>query len=974
MKRSITAQAIVTLGLVSAVVISGFVVMLVAARNLQTNDRARSESTNALIATNQLEQAGIEFETGLRGYLLSRQAAFLEPYEDALDTYPSSVRALEQATVKDAAAHRLSVGIAAEIKRYVATWARPEIALAQRDPLAARRDETGGGSAQLGHLRTQFLTLLSHETRLHDEQVNSSGDLSEVVLLAGLSAVGAFAILLVYVAIAMRRRLVMPLRQLAAAAAAITAGDLSVRVPEGGTAEVGQLVGGFNRMSTSLEHQREELERHRAELQTQTDELEGAVSSIEERSERIERLRRFGDELAAANSVERVAEVTLTGMAESSGCDIGAAYLVDPEAGAFVPVAWRGLQRSDLPLNLVPGDGLAGRALAERALVSVSYAETTMQAAGLAQHPNAVHELHLPILHGAQILGVVSLGRLHDSNFSDAEIVLVSDLAQRAGVDWAQSTARTRLRQTAHELSAILETMDEGVYGIDTTGDITLVNQAALELTGFTRDELIGRSSHTLLHHHHEDGSPYRQDECPVVRACQTGEGVRITGEVYWRKDGTPFPVEYSAYPLLHDGEITGAVVTFLDRTARRQIQRQRDTQHALTRIFAEAPSLAEARPLMLAAVCQGLGFEVGLSWEASEGAEEFEAIATYAAPGFEDLCHRLGGEALPRNGTLAGRAVDQTDPIVCTDLRTDPPREARIDDPRIHTAVGMTGRSGGGDLVSVAELFSSQALPEEGMLDTLRVIGSQIAQYVERQRAEEEAQRMKDQIVANVSHELRTPLTAIDGWVHVLLGEEPGSLTDEQRRFLTIVKRNSDRLMRLVGDLLVAGQIEAGHLQLDLGEVDVASVARETAELIAASAAAKRITLSVHADAPVVVSGDRQRLSQLISNLVANAIKFTPDDGAVNVEVERENGSCRIKVSDTGIGIPEAERDHLFERFYRASSATERGITGTGLGLAISKAIAESHQGTIELADENGAGAVFVVELPLTTREEVYT
>src|SRR6185312_12440304 len=134
----------------------------------------------------------------------------------------------------------------------------------------------------------------------------------------------------------------------------------------------------------------------------------------------------------------------------------------------------------------------------------------------------------------------------------------------------------------------------------------------------------------------------------------------------------------------------------------------------------------------------------------------------------------------------------------------------------------------------------------QDGLVETLRVIASQIAQHVERQRTEEDAQRMKDQIVANVSHELRTPLTAIDGWVHVLLGEEPGPLTDEQRRFLGIVKRNSDRLMRLVGDLLVAGQVEAGKLKLDRDDVDVAELARETAELVATNAASKRIALNV--------------------------------------------------------------------------------------------------------------------------------
>jgi signal transduction histidine kinase len=190
----------------------------------------------------------------------------------------------------------------------------------------------------------------------------------------------------------------------------------------------------------------------------------------------------------------------------------------------------------------------------------------------------------------------------------------------------------------------------------------------------------------------------------------------------------------------------------------------------------------------------------------------------------------------------------------------------------------------------------------------------------------------------------------------------------------LGIVKRNSDRLMRLVGDLLVAGQIEAGKLSLEIEDVDVAALARDTAESVAHSAQSKRIALMVHAAAPVHVRGDRQRLGQLLSNLVANAIKFTPDEGSVDIRVRELDGTCRISVTDTGIGIPREDRKHLFQRFYRASTATASGITGTGLGLAISKAIAESHGGTLELADEDGPGTVFVVELPLTMREEVFT
>lgn len=974
MRRSITAQFTVLLVVVSVVVLAGFAVMVVAARHLKNADSARSQSTNALTAANQLEQSVLDLETGLRGYLLAGKPLFLQPYQEARSRYPSLARALEAATVGDPGAHRYSVMISAAIGSYVRQWAEPVIRTAARNLPAARDAEAGGlGKSRVDAMRAQFATLLAHETELHSEQVKQSSSLAGMVLVSGIVGACAFAALLAYVAVRVRHRLVAPLRRLAGAVGAITDGDLSVRVPPGGTAEVGELVTGFNRMADSIERHRDELEDQRAEVESQRDELEAALTSVEERTQRIERLRRFGDRLAGSDSVESVGAATLADIADAGRCDVGAAYLLDElESDTFVPVAWRGVDRGELPLTVRPGEGLSGRALAERQQISVSYGDASMQTRGLGRRRAPAHELHLPILHGERAVGVVSVGRLQDERFSDADMVLMCDLAERAGVNWAQAIATRGLQRTAEELGALLETTDEGVYGIDTAGEITLINRAALEMTGFAREELLGHNSHALLHHTHEDGSPYPESDCPVRLASQNGEGVRITDEVFWRKDGSSFPVEYSAYPLFHDDDITGAVVTFLDRTARRQVQRQRGTQYALTRVFADVSSLAEARPRMLAAVCEGLGFEVGLTWEPNEDGT-LRSVATYATPGFEDLLDVLGGEALPTRGTLAGLAFGRSDAVVCTDLERDPPREALGRDPRLRTAVGLAVRSRSGEVVSVAELFSSRA-PAEGLADTLRVVGNQVAQFIERQRAEEEAQRMKDQIVANVSHELRTPLTAIDGWVQILLGEEPGPLNDEQRRFLEIVKRNSDRLMRLVGDLLVAGQVEAGKLKLERDEVDVAELARETAELVASAAESKRIALKVHAGDPVVVHGDRQRIGQLLSNLVANAIKFTPEDGAVEVRVARRDGSCRITVRDTGIGIPKSERDHLFERFYRASSATDRGITGTGLGLAISKAIAESHDGTIELAEDDGPGATFVVELPLTTREEVYS
>jgi PAS domain S-box-containing protein len=228
------------------------------------------------------------------------------------------------------------------------------------------------------------------------------------------------------------------------------------------------------------------------------------------------------------------------------------------------------------------------------------------------------------------------------------------------------------------------------------------------------------------------------------------------------------------------------------------------------------------------------------------------------------------------------------------------------------------------------------------------------------------ELDRMKDEFVALVSHELRTPLTSILGYLDLILEGEVGDLTEQQRQFLSIVERNSNRLLGLVSDLLFVAQIEAGKLAIDREDVDLSAIADDCVEAARPRAAEKEIRLELSGEPRASLAGDRLRLAQLVDNLVSNAIKFTEEGGRVEVRVERSNGSCVVTVSDTGIGLGPDEVAHLFERFYRSSGATERAIQGTGLGLTITKAIAEAHGGSIAVESTPGAGTTFVVELPV--------
>ena len=231
---------------------------------------------------------------------------------------------------------------------------------------------------------------------------------------------------------------------------------------------------------------------------------------------------------------------------------------------------------------------------------------------------------------------------------------------------------------------------------------------------------------------------------------------------------------------------------------------------------------------------------------------------------------------------------------------------------------------------------------------------------------ADRELDRMRDAFVATVSHELRTPLTSISGFLEMMQEEEHG-LGETGRGYLEVIRRSTDRLHSLVEDLLLIAQIEAKRVELQLAPVDVAELISRAVEAIRPSADDKGVELELLTDHPPLVRGDSKRLTQVLDNLVSNAVKFTNDGGKVTVSVRADNGDVRLEVADTGIGVPAEEQGQVFSRFFRASTATRLAIPGTGLGLAISRALVEQHGGTIIFESAEGEGTQVVVTLPST-------
>ena len=225
---------------------------------------------------------------------------------------------------------------------------------------------------------------------------------------------------------------------------------------------------------------------------------------------------------------------------------------------------------------------------------------------------------------------------------------------------------------------------------------------------------------------------------------------------------------------------------------------------------------------------------------------------------------------------------------------------------------------------------------------------------------------RLKDDFVASVSHELRTPLTSIRGYLELVLDGEVGELTEEQSRYLLVVDRNVDRLLRVVGDLLFAAQVDAGTIALDCCTTDLDQLLREAVEAARPLAAEHEVELELDAEGVADLIGDRARLAQILDNLIANAVKFTPPGGHVEVRTFREADVVVVEVADTGIGISDEDQDRLFQRFFRAEGAILHAIEGTGLGLAIVKAIVDAHGGELSVESISGQGTTFRIALPL--------
>ncbi|HEX6511376.1 MAG TPA: ATP-binding protein, partial [Chloroflexota bacterium] len=236
----------------------------------------------------------------------------------------------------------------------------------------------------------------------------------------------------------------------------------------------------------------------------------------------------------------------------------------------------------------------------------------------------------------------------------------------------------------------------------------------------------------------------------------------------------------------------------------------------------------------------------------------------------------------------------------------------------------------------------------------------------------EAELDRLKSEFVGIVSHELRTPLTSIKGSVDLLLDADTGELNPTQRRFLSTIRRSSDRLINLVNDLLDVSRLEAGRVQLDPHPVDARHLVEDCMSNLGNLFAARKQAVCVECEPGLPpMLADRQRMEQVLVNLLDNASKYAPEGGEIRIRACAGEGFVEIGVTDSGPGLSPADQVRVFEKFYRAGDGLVQQQAGSGLGLAIARSLAELHGGSLTVSSELGQGSTFTVRVPVYDEED---
>jgi PAS domain S-box-containing protein len=480
----------------------------------------------------------------------------------------------------------------------------------------------------------------------------------------------------------------------------------------------------------------------------------------------------------------------------------------------------------------------------------------------------------------------------------------------------------------------------------DANGIVLSANPAVTRLTGFTADDLVGHGFWERLF------GPERWQA--TIEEFAEPERVPLSGQTVVRTaSGGERVVTYAngRYQSPDDGTLQ-YVLTMND------ITEERATQHLLQHLLRSATTVAIVgtdRTGRITVV--NAGAEAVLRFDAREATSR-------------SFLEFLDPEEVALRGTTAGVQVGfETLVHDVTEAESRTRDWTWVPPDGVPLVVSMTASviADGSDR-PIGYLFVARDVTETRRnQELLREALQREQQAVDHLRALDDA---KDDFVSTVSHELRTPLTSIIGSIELLEDGMAGALEPNQKQMIDVIERNAERLLAMANDLLTLASYESATAPVSLHEpLDLRSVVKASHASVTGLLSSRDLELRDDLpDRPVLVNGESAYLERAVTNLLSNAIKFTRDGGVITTRLvaDDDEDSCRLSVSDTGVGIPQDEVHNVFQRFFRSSNVRADAIQGTGLGLSIVRSIVERHHGQIDVQSSQGEGTTFTVTLPL--------
>ena len=756
--------------------------------------------------------------------------------------------------------------------------------------------------------------------------------------------------------------------------------------------EVATLAALSDQVAVAVQNARlfDESVRHARELTTMLE----AGSAISSSLDLQWVLQSLGDRLLGITGAERclisewdqeqgqVVVVWEVGQEETSRSDIGASYLVSER-----PIVAETLL-TQRPLFVGGGDALEEEEDAELLTAEVDEGQ-----------------LLLPMVASGRTIGLVEMKRDGRSGFTAREVRLAQALANQAAVAMQHAQLFDQIRRFSEEMEQRVEErtqeLAQALDGLTAERDrVETLYRIATELSvSLDLDRVLTRTlemvaqaagaedGSILLHDLESDRLTYRATLGSSLAALPSGTEATVPrgeGLAWWvveqgkpaiiddlREDprwvpdgsGNAERVACLAVPLGSGGEIQGALLLYHSASGSFSEDHLRLVEAAASQVSstignASLYTLIREQAEQLGVMLKQQRVEAAKSQAILEGVADGVMVAD--AEGSVILLNAAAEQLLGvAREEVLGRSTDEM--------------------------LGLYGAEGRAWLAAIEEWLANPADHAPGAFTAERLqIGDRVvsvhvapvvmgAEYLGTVSVFRditvtvEADRAKSEFVSTVSHELRTPMTSIKGYADLLMMGAVGELEEQQRHFVRIICNNADRLTGLVNDLLDISRIESGRVRLNPLAVSIPDIVDQVVSMLAGRAQARELAMRIDvADGLPAAWGDPDRVTQILTNLVGNALQYTPSGGSITVSARESEGMLAVSVADTGIGIAPSHLSKIFDRFFRADDPFVQESPGTGLGLAITRSLVEMHGGEIWVESEVGAGSVFTFTLPL--------